>query len=209
MGERFCGRLDGAGIRGEVKLTFGADLLAHASDAGIDPARIEILHSMELRNPAILQAMAALQREVQRPGPVGHLYTDSLVIVILTELVRRAAAGLPAPPEEALSPRLVRRVVEYIDAHLGEDLALKNLADVVATTAPRFAREFRHAMGLPAHQYLLHRRLEYAAALLASTDRSIADLALAIGFSSQAHLTSAFHRVYHTTPGAYRRQRGG
>jgi AraC family transcriptional regulator len=208
LGERSHGSLDGVGTRGEAKLTFQADFLSHASDAEIDPWRVQLLHSMDLCNPAIVQAMAALTREVERPGPMGRVYADGLVIVILTELVRRAGARLPEHSRnEALSPRLLRRVVEYIDAHVGQNLALSTLAGVVAMAPPRFAREFRQAMGLPAHRYLLNRRLECAAALLLGTKRSIADVALAIGFSSQAHLTSAFQRVYRTTPAVYRRQR--
>jgi hypothetical protein len=72
--------------------------------------------SVDLRNPAILQAMTSLAHEVERPRPMGRVYADSLVIVILTELVRRATAALPAQPQtEALPPRLVRRIVESID----------------------------------------------------------------------------------------------
>jgi AraC family transcriptional regulator len=115
---------------------------------------------------------------------------------------------MPTSNSEALSPRRLRRTVEYIDVHIGEDLALKTLADVLAIPPARFAREFRHAMGLPVHRYLLSRRVEWAAALLAGTKDSIADIALTIGFSSQAHLTTAFRRIYRTTPAAYRRQRG-
>jgi AraC family transcriptional regulator len=51
--------------------------------------------------------------------------------------------------------------------------------------------------------------MEWAAALLAGTEQSIADIALETGFSSQAHLTTAFQRLYRTTPAAYRRERRG
>jgi AraC family transcriptional regulator len=51
------------------------------------------------------------------------------------------------------------------------------------------------------------RRVEWARALRAGTERSIADIALATGFSSQAHLTTAFRHLTGTTPAAYRRER--
>jgi AraC family transcriptional regulator len=62
-------------------------------------------------------------------------------------------------------------------------------------------------MGGSVHQYLMGRRVEWAAALLGGTKQSIAEVALATGFSSQAHLTTAFQRLYRTTPAAYRRER--
>jgi AraC family transcriptional regulator len=207
-GERIRGYLDGVGLRSELRLGFRADFLARMSDAEIDVSRLHLLLSTDLRNPAVLQPMAALRRELERPGLMGRLYTDSLVIVALTELLRDTTVTMPTSSSEALSPRRLRRTVEYIDVHIGEDLALKTLADVLAIPPARFAREFRHAMGLPVHRYLLSRRVEWAAALLAGTKDSIADIALTIGFSSQAHLTTAFRRIYRTTPAAYRRQRG-
>jgi AraC family transcriptional regulator len=63
------------------------------------------------------------------------------------------------------------------------------------------------AMGQSVHQYLLRRRVEWAAALLTGTEQPIADIAMTTGFSSQSHLTTAFRRVYSTTPAAYRHQR--
>jgi AraC family transcriptional regulator len=59
------------------------------------------------------------------------------------------------------------------------------------------------------HQHVLCRRVASAAALLGNTDQSIAQIALATGFSSQAHLTTAFQRLNRTTPAAYRRKRRG
>jgi AraC family transcriptional regulator len=70
-----------------------------------------------------------------------------------------------------------------------------------------FARGFKRTMGRSVHQYLLGRRTEWAAALLGSTEQSIAEVALVTGFCSQSHLTTAFQRLYGATPAAYRRHR--
>jgi len=67
-----------------------------------------------------------------------------------------------------------------------------------------FAQQFRRVAGLSPHQYVLRRRVKRAAALLRLSRRSIAEIAIEVGFSSQSHLTTAFHRVYGTTPGSYR-----
>jgi AraC family transcriptional regulator len=69
-----------------------------------------------------------------------------------------------------------------------------------------FARRFRATTGHPPYRYVLRRRVERAAALLRATDTSISEVALATGFSSQSHFTSAFKQPIGTTPSAYRRR---
>ncbi|HEX9545885.1 MAG TPA: helix-turn-helix transcriptional regulator, partial [Acidimicrobiales bacterium] len=67
-----------------------------------------------------------------------------------------------------------------------------------------FSREFRRAFGESPHAYLLTRRLERAAALLRHTDRSVADICLAVGLQSIGSFTTSFTRTYGRSPTAYR-----
>ena len=67
-----------------------------------------------------------------------------------------------------------------------------------------FSREFRRTFGESPHQYLLTRRLERAAALLRTTDRSVTEICFAVGLSSLGSFTTSFRRVFGTTPLAYR-----
>jgi AraC family transcriptional regulator len=207
-GERFRGYTDGLGTRGEVRLLFEPKFVTRASGAEIDPARLELVRSMELQNPAILQAVAALGREVEQPGPMGRAYAESLVVLTVTELVRHHSTLSAAPGRTSdLPARRLRKVLDYIEARLGEDLSLLTLAAEAGTAPAHFAREFKRAKGTSVHRYLLGRRVEWAAALLSGTEQSVAEVALATGFSSQAHLTTAFQRLNGTTPAAYRRER--
>jgi len=207
-GQRFRGYTDGLGIRGEVRLFFEPELVTHVSGAEIEPSRLQLVRSMELRNPSILQALAALGREVEQPGPMGRAYAESLVVLTLTELVRHHSTLADAPDHTTdLPSRPLRRVIDYIEEHLGEDLSLLTLAAEAGMSPAHFAREFKRAKGTSVHRYLLGRRVEWAAALLAGTEQSVAEVALATGFSSQAHLTTAFQRLNGTTPAAYRRER--
>jgi len=206
IGQRIRGHTDGLGPRGEVRLFFEPEFLTRAGGADIEPTRLGLVRSIDLRNPSILQAMAALGREVEHPGPMGRLYAESLVVVALTELIRGHSTFATAPSrDEALLSRRLRRIIDYIDAHLGEELSLLILAAEAGVSPAHLAREFKRAMGESLHRYVLGRRGESAAALLGAAEPSIAEIALRTGFSSQAHLTTAFQRLYHTTPAAYRR----
>jgi AraC family transcriptional regulator len=208
MGQRFRGFTDGVGKLGEILLFFTPEFIAHASGAEIDPSRLELVWSTELRNPSILQAIAALGREVEEPGPMGRVFAESLVVLVLTELVRRHSKLTVMDRTGDLPSRPLRRVLDYMEAHLGENISVLTLAAEAGVSPARLTRAFKRAMGRPIHQHLLRRRIESAAALLLATPHAIADVALMAGFCSQAHLTTAFRRVYGTTPGAYRRQLG-
>jgi AraC family transcriptional regulator len=205
--ERLRGQMQIVGPRGirHARLALKRDWIAEASLGEFDLHRLDLRWSADLRNPLILEAMSALVREAEHPGPMARISAESLALVILSELVRRQAVGVgegqsPGP----VTQRRLRRVLDYIDVCLGEDLSLPQLAAQAGLSSVHFAREFKRLTGLPPHRYVLQRRAERAAALLEEGETSLKTLALEVGFSSQSHLTAAFQRVYGTTPGAYR-----
>ena len=111
------------------------------------------------------------------------------------------------PPEwkGGLPPRVLRRVQEYVEAHLSEDLELGQLARTAGLSLHHFARAFKTSAGVPPHQFVLQRRLSRARDLLTSTDRPIADIAIAAGFSDQSHLARRFRESFAVSPIAFRR----
>lgn len=199
------GHTESAGTTRTAHLLVKPDWVAHATDGELDLSRLELRWSADVRNPLIVQAMLGLVREVEQPGPLGRIYAESLMLGIVTELVRDNAA-LPRAPFRAdhSTARRLQRVTEFIEANLGQDLSLPTLAAEACVSPVQFARQFKRAMGLSPHQYVLRRRVERATALLKNPDVCLKALAHEVGFSSQSHLTRAFRRVYGTTPGAYR-----
>jgi AraC-like DNA-binding protein len=91
-----------------------------------------------------------------------------------------------------------------IDARYAEPLDVDALARVARASPAHFARSFRRAFGVTPHQYLLTRRMERAAALLRTTDRSVADICLSVGMQSIGSFTTTFTRIYGMSPTAYR-----
>lgn len=110
------------------------------------------------------------------------------------------------PPrwQGGLPPRVLRRVLEYVDLHLTEDLKLEQLALTAGLSLHHFARAFKTSVGVPPHQFLLQRRLNLARDLLTSTHRPIADIAIAAGFSDQSHLSRHFRQSFAVSPNAFR-----
>lgn len=96
------------------------------------------------------------------------------------------------------------RARDLADARYAEPLTVDDLAAAAGLSRAHFSRAFRRAFGESPHQYLLTRRLERAAALLRTTDRSVAEICLAVGLQSLGSFTTSFKRMFGMTPTAYR-----
>jgi AraC-like DNA-binding protein len=100
--------------------------------------------------------------------------------------------------------RHLLRARDLADARYFEPLDVPAMAAAAKLSPAHFSREFRRAFGETPHQYLLTRRLERAAALLRTTDRSVADICLPVGLVSVGSFTTSFGRAYGVSPTAYR-----
>jgi AraC-like DNA-binding protein len=100
--------------------------------------------------------------------------------------------------------RHLLRAKDLADARYFEPLDVDDLARAAGLSRAHFSREFRRAFGESPHAYLLTRRLERAAALLRTTDRSVADICLSVGLQSIGSFTTSFTRMHGMSPTAYR-----
>ncbi len=100
--------------------------------------------------------------------------------------------------------RHLLRAKDLADARYFEPLGVDDLARAAGLSRAHFSREFRRAFGESPHAYLLTRRLERAAALLRTTDRSVASICFAVGLRSVGSFTTSFTRTYGMSPTAYR-----
>jgi AraC family transcriptional regulator len=90
---------------------------------------------------------------------------------------------------------------------LTADIPVAELANRCGLSRSHFARAFKASMGVPPHRWLMRHRIERCQELLASSNESIAEIALHCGFADQSHLTRVFHAVTGLSPAAWRRQR--
>ena len=104
-----------------------------------------------------------------------------------------------APPT-----RHLLRAKDLADARYADPLDVEDMAKAAGLSKAHFSREFKAAFGESPHVYLLTRRLERAAALLRTTDRSIADICFSVGLQSLGSFTTSFTRAYGRSPTSYR-----
>lgn len=100
--------------------------------------------------------------------------------------------------------RHLLRARDLADRCYAEPLDVSQLAAAAGLSRGHFSREFRRVFGEPPHQYLRGRRLERAAALLRTTDRSVTTICLDVGFASIGSFTTSFTRAFGRSPTAYR-----
>jgi AraC-like DNA-binding protein len=100
--------------------------------------------------------------------------------------------------------RHLLKAKDLADARYFERLDVDDLADAAGLSRAHFSREFRRAFGDSPHAYLLTRRLERAAALLRTTDQSVAEICFSVGLQSVGSFTTSFTRTFGRSPTAYR-----
>ena len=109
------------------------------------------------------------------------------------------------PRRIALPRWRLQRVREHVQLHLGQTITLSDMAAAASLSPMHFAAQFRIATGQRPHDYLLNCRIDRAKTLLATTNRTLIDIALDVGFCTQAHFTTVFKRLTGTTPSLWRR----
>jgi AraC family transcriptional regulator len=144
--------------------------------------------------------MSLLDSE-QLDHSMSSVYSDSLGAAIVARLLalRTGAADLKTRSAEKLAKWRLKRVLDYIDAHLDEPIRLADMATTAGLTRMHFAAQFKAATGLRPHEYLLRIRVERAQILLSNNVPTV-DVALAVGFQSQAHFTTVFKRFVGQPP---------
>jgi transcriptional regulator GlxA family with amidase domain len=103
-----------------------------------------------------------------------------------------------------LPPHALRRVRDYVEAHLEDNIGLEELAGMAGLSTSHFGRAFKQSEGVSPHRYLLQCRVRHASGLLAETELSLSEIAIASGFADQSHFCRQFGKLVATTPSAYR-----
>jgi AraC family transcriptional regulator len=164
----------------------------------------------DIDDDLIRQIGWTLLTELKAPTSSGRVLVETLALALTARLTQAHAAGVPdrtrhVRTRHMLDELRVRRVIDYMAEHLDDEIGIDDLAAVACLSPFHFIRMFRRRMGMPPSRYLGRMRLERAKTLLARGENSLAEIAAACRFSSQANFTRAFHRATGATPGAYRR----
>ncbi|HXC95495.1 MAG TPA: AraC family transcriptional regulator [Edaphobacter sp.] len=178
-----------------------------AEEQGFDSRRVEIRNRFQIRDAQLENICWALKAEMESNYPSGRLYVNSLGVSVASRLISTysSVALRPIAQSGGLGGRRYKQTLAYIEDHLSEDLSLTRIASVSGVSPSHFKTLFRESAGVPLHQYVVQRRIERAKDLLMQGKLSIAEIALATGFSHQSHLARHMRRSAGLSPRAMKR----
>lgn len=174
-----------------------------ASDVMERPvAEVRLLDLLRAQDPIVTNITDAITQEAQQRGLGGALYAEALAMQLTVHLLRRYAAVTYKDcfVAGALPPGRLRRLDEYIETHLHENITIEQLAQVAELGVWTFTKHFKSTTGRSAHAYVMDRRVERARRLLSQGLMAIKEVAFACGFADQAHMTRVFRARLGVTP---------
>ena len=148
-----------------------------------------------------------LKAQLQYPCRSQKAYVEALGIALAHELTRLNEVGsaLALETRGGLPGWQQKKVAQYIEEHLANEISLLSLAQLVRLSPFHFSRAFKQSFGMPPHRYLTWQRIERAKALLGERKLSVTEIGLDVGFSETSSFTAAFRKLTGETPTAYRR----
>ena len=151
---------------------------------------------------------AAVNAERVAGFPSGRLFLDSVEQALAVALVNGYALRHRSVQtyRGGLGSGRLRRIKEFVDAKMEDDLTLCEMAQSVELSTAHFSRMFRKSTGESPHQFLLRQRVERAKEMLRSADARVMDVAVACGFKTQQHFAQAFRHMCGASPTGYRQE---
>jgi AraC family transcriptional regulator len=168
---------------------------------------VEFRPRLFFSDPDLWATALKLKGQLQHPCGSQRAYVEALGIALAHELERMNAGQLSrvADVRGGLPVWQQKKLTQYIEEHLADEISLSSLARLAALSPYHFSRAFKQSFGMPPHRYLTSRRIERARILLGERKRSVTEIGLEVGFSETSSFTAAFRKFTGETPTDYRR----
>jgi AraC family transcriptional regulator len=185
-----------------LMVTLPQQMLLSAAYEMNQPRGTDLAGTPQFADPRVLHLMKALEAESDFAFRSGRLYLDS-VLQALAVLLLQSRSTMPRlfrPHRGGLAPTRLKRVLEYVDSNLDQEISLTNLAEAAGLSAAHLCTAFRHSTGKSPHQFLMQARIERAKDLLRRPGLRVIDAAIASGFKNPQHFARVFRSAFHLTP---------
>lgn len=163
----------------------GPGMLAHSLLDLLDHAGTAIDRDTELAKTVLRRASSILRIELERCAQ---------------ETEATASFG-------GLAPWQIKRVTDYIDQHLSDYIAVKDLGEIARRSTSHFCRAFKRTMGETPYGFIIRRRLGAAERMMLTSDAPLSEIAICCGFSDQSHFSNRFREATGQSPAVWRRER--
>ncbi|MBN8525033.1 MAG: helix-turn-helix transcriptional regulator [Planctomycetes bacterium] len=187
-------------IRLDLRRPFLGDRALEPLRRGLRSARTRVVRQA----PHDLTAVRAVYDLCSAPvAPLRDLQIRLQLALLLAQMLRRLTASEPERPQPA-----VRAVLDHLARHIGEDIAVPDMADVAGVSASGLTAIFRARFGMAPGEYFARMKMAEARRLLLSTDLQARQIGQMLGFRSERYFSAAFRRHFLMPPGRFRQRRG-
>lgn len=199
--------VDWQGTQRAITVAMTASFVEKTVGEAFDGRLPELPATAAIRDPAVEELIATLRRGLKDHSRCSGLRLDHAGAMLALHLFESYGNGTAPRPTKSggLGASRRRRVVDYIEAHLVEDLSLGDLAAEAGLSPHHFGKAFKASLGQSPWRYVNERRILRAKEMLREGDRSITEIAHDLGFASHSHFTDVFHKITGTTPSRFRR----
>jgi AraC family transcriptional regulator len=180
-------------------------LIHQVAFESVDPDRIELIPYFVQPNPLVYQICLSLVQEFETNAANSTLYAESAATMLAIHLLRHHSARHHGALSQKSHPpnHQLDRAIDYIHAHLTEDISLEAIANHLGISRYHFCRMFKRSLGVSPHQYVLQQRVEKAKQMLQARKLRMHEIAIACGFSHQSHFNYHFKRLTGVSPSKF------
>jgi AraC family transcriptional regulator len=188
-----------------IQLDINPGLLTQTCTDVVRSPKLELIPQYGIKDSLVQQLLFALLGELQS-GLENSLYTESLHHTLCLHLLRHYTTSQTEInySDDILPAYLHRRLEEYIQANLSQNITLSDMAQVTSLSVSHLTKLFKQSQGISLYQYVIHCRILRAKQLLKHQQLTIAEIATQVGFADQSHLTHHFKRHVGLTPRVFR-----
>ena len=169
--------------------------MALAAAEGAQP-EAQLIERLGGEDPALFALARTLAFENVHNYPSGALSWNEAASSFVDGLVAGHTAAMPARSRGMLGKDQLRRLRDYVAAHLDEPIGVEALADLAGRSPFHFTRVFTRSVGVTPHRYVVHLRLQRALELVGEGRSGLAEIAARTGFADQSHLSRWVRRVH-------------
>jgi AraC family transcriptional regulator len=169
-----------------------------------EPLVCEIAPFSNGTDPFVMALICEFVRLHDAHRRLDRAYCETMSHALASYLARRYGHPVAQCRQWKLSRWRIRRIAEYVDAHIGCEIAIADLARLVGVSPGHLHRAFRETLGVTPLSYIHRKRIEHAISILTREDASIADVALRVGYLSAGHFSRTFRRLTGVHPSKFR-----
>lgn len=181
--------------------------LTHAAYESANPEQVELKLLLPVPDPLVRQIVLSLKKVLETDATNSCFYAESMATALAAHFLRNYSTRkhVLLEYEDGLSKYKLKQALEYMNAHLSENISLATISDELGMSQYYFCRLFKKSTGITPHAYLTQQRVERSKELLKKKEYTMLNIAIECGFANPSHFAKHFRRHTGIPPNQFRK----